>query len=211
MLDSSLAEDQNTGASQREPGSVRLDPITGEKLPAGVEIYPPSFAPKDDISGLQVLIIDGTKFHRDLIKGALASQQIYNFFEASTVAAANSRLIDIDRIDLIILENHLEGETGLAFVQRIRQGETVFDPAIPVVMVSGATDAETVMEARDAGVHEFVCKPFDTGTIVEHVRRPFVHPRMFVRAPNYVGPDRRWERALKRRGGKRSSDKGAVQ
>jgi len=183
-----------------------LDPVTGKPLPPGVEILPPPYAPRQDISGLNVLVIDGNRFHRDLIKSALGSQRIYAFHEAPTISAAKNRMSSIDRIDLIVLENNLEGEDGLSFVKRIRRGETVFEPAIPVVMVTEVRDHDIVMQARNAGVHEFVCKPFDTGTLVEHVRRPFVQPRRFVRAPNYVGPDRRWQREAQKVGGKRIDD-----
>lgn len=176
-------------------------------LPENVEILPPPFAPRDDIGGINVLVIDGIRFHRDLIKSALASQGIWAFYEAPSVAAAKKRVADNERVDLIILENDLDGESGLEFTRRVRQGETTFDPAVPMVMVSSATDEEIVVEARNSGVHEFVSKPFNIGTLVKHVKKPFLYPRSFIVAPGYVGPDRRWERTQKKEGGRRAEDR----
>ena len=70
--------------------------------PRAVKILSPPYAPRESIAGLSVLIIDGTRFHRDLIKRALAAQQVYAFNDAPTVAIANMRMVDVDRIDLII-------------------------------------------------------------------------------------------------------------
>lgn len=182
-------------------------------VPPGVEILPPPHAPRDSIAGITVLIIDGKRFYRDLVRSALASQGIRTFIEAPSVVEAKKRMGDIDQVDLIILEYDLDGENGIEFTRRIRRSQTTFDSAIPVVMVSASTREDLVIEARNAGVHEFVSKPFDIGTVVARVSRPFQHPRKFIVAPNYVGPDRRWERDAndeqRRRAEDRNNDGGA--
>jgi DNA-binding response OmpR family regulator len=48
------------------------------------------------------------------------------------------------------------------------------------------------MHARDAGVNEFVVKPFSTNTLYAKIRATVEHPRAFVELPDgYLGPDRR--------------------
>lgn len=198
MLDT-LTPDGHEAESTTESTHTRRRGDADAVSPVGVEVLPPPFRPRLEINGITVLIVDGTRFHRDLIKSALATQQVYTFYEASTITDAKLSLPAAGDIDLIILENDLEGESGLEFTKRVRFGETTFDPAIPMVMVSAVTNETTVIEARNVGIHEFVSKPFDIGTLVEHARRPFAFPRKFIRAPNYVGPDRRWERSVKKK------------
>jgi len=160
-----------------------------------VEVLPPPFLPRANIHGLRVLIIDPVRFNRDIIKSSLVSAGVSFFVEAASIGQASKRLETVEGIDLIILDEDIGEETGLSFTKRIRHGETTFDPAIPVVMVSAVTSAQQVIDARNAGVHEFVSRPFDMGTLIDRVSKPFLHPRTFIRAPGYVGPDRRWERA----------------
>ncbi|MEQ8665274.1 MAG: response regulator [Rhodospirillales bacterium] len=191
-------------------GSCALKDTDAVTLPAGVEILPPPYAPRDSITGITVLIVDGSRFYRDLIKSAMASQGVWAFIEASTISEAKKRLTDVNQVDLIIIEHELEGEGGIDFSRRVRRSQTTFDAAIPIVMVSAATREDVVVEARNAGVHEFICKPFDIGTVVNRVKRPFEHPRKFVIAPNYVGPDRRWERHSNLDEHRRAEDEGVA-
>lgn len=173
---------------------------------ATIEILPPPFLPRDNIHGLRVLIIDPVRFNRDIIKSSLISKGVSFFVEAASVAQASKRLENVEGIDLIILDNEIGEENGLSFTKRIRHGETTFDPAIPVIMVCAVVDTKQVIDARNAGVHEFVSRPFDMGTLIDRVSKPFLHPRTFIRAPGYVGPDRRWERAKPKEQGRRRND-----
>jgi len=48
-----------------------------------------------------------------------------------------------------------------------------------------------VVEARDAGVHEFLAKPLSAKGLYSRIRSIIERPRPFVRAGQYFGPDRR--------------------
>jgi DNA-binding response OmpR family regulator len=48
-----------------------------------------------------------------------------------------------------------------------------------------------VVDARDAGVTEFVAKPLTAKAVLERIQAVIYRPRPFVRTPNYFGPDRR--------------------
>src|SRR5690606_2302087 len=45
--------------------------------------------------------------------------------------------------------------------------------------------------ARDAGIHEFMVKPFTAGDLLRRVANVTLKPRDWIEAVNYVGPDRR--------------------
>jgi len=58
-------------------------------------------------------------------------------------------------------------------------------------MLTGHTELSRVMEARDAGVHEFLAKLISAKGLYSRIRSIIEHPRPFVRTSTYFGPDRR--------------------
>jgi CheY-like chemotaxis protein len=58
-------------------------------------------------------------------------------------------------------------------------------------MVTGEATAAAIKGARDAGVHEFLRKPYTTGDLFKRVENVALKPRPWVEAVGYVGPDRR--------------------
>jgi DNA-binding response OmpR family regulator len=58
-------------------------------------------------------------------------------------------------------------------------------------MLTGHGEPERVIEARDAGVSEFLVKPFTTKSLYQRIVHLIERPRQFVRSGEYFGPDRR--------------------
>ena len=81
----------------------------------------------------------------------------------------------------------LNGET---LARRIRRSSMACRMS-PIIMVTGEATASTIKGARDAGVHEFLRKPFTTGDLFTRVENVALKPRPWVEAVGYVGPDRR--------------------
>ena len=67
--------------------------------------------------------------------------------------------------DLVILDLVLPGVSGMDIVVAIRTGSQV-----PIVMLSGRTDAGIKREALDLGADDYVTKPFDVGELLARVR-----------------------------------------
>jgi two-component system chemotaxis response regulator CheY len=57
--------------------------------------------------------------------------------------------------------------------------------------MTGFSEKNRVIEARDAGVTEFLVKPFNTRDLYSRMLQIIEKPRQFVRADQYFGPDRR--------------------
>lgn len=106
----------------------------------------------------------------------------------------------------IIFIEHAErgGVDGIEFTRRLRRSEATCRQA-PVIMILTQPTAAAVLGARDAGVHEFLRKPFTTGDLLKRLEAVTLRPRDWVEAVTYVGPDRRrfnsgdYTGALKRR------------
>ena len=81
----------------------------------------------------------------------------------------------------------------------------------PVILITGYSSIPRVNEARNAGVTEFLVKPFTAADISKRISHVINSPRDFVQAREYFGPDRRRRKGddysgPKRRDSERSDD-----
>ena len=90
----------------------------------------------------------------------------------------------------LIFVEHNQLVDGLAFTRRIRRGDLACRQA-PVIICTAEATAEAIFGARDAGVHEFMRKPFNLGDLERRLEAVTLKPRDWVEAVAYVGPDRR--------------------
>ena len=149
---------------------------------------------------LTVMIVDDDRFVRTLMESALRAFGIGEVVAESDGATAIKRLklskVDphkagIHEIDLILSDYRMPSVDGNLFLHWIRTGDQVPDRFVPFIMISGAADREVVEEARDAGVTEFLAKPFSANSLAERFLQVVNKPRPFILARGFFGPDRR--------------------
>jgi DNA-binding NtrC family response regulator len=58
-------------------------------------------------------------------------------------------------------------------------------------VITGYNSLERVKIARDAGVTEFLIKPFKATDVAKRIEHVINHPRDFVSTADFFGPDRR--------------------
>lgn len=106
--------------------------------------------------------------------------------------------------DLVLAELAADGVDGIDFTRRLRRSHLACRQ-VPVIVITGQATAQAILAARDAGVHEFLRKPFTTKDLLRRLEAVTLRPRDWVEAVDYVGPDRRrfnsgdYAGALKRR------------
>ena len=91
---------------------------------------------------------------------------------------------------LIFVEHTTAGVDGLAFCRKLRRSDLICREA-PVIMCTAEATAEAIYGARDAGVHEFMRKPFNIKDLERRLEAVTLKPRDWIEAVAYVGPDRR--------------------
>jgi len=144
-----------------------------------------------NLRAVRILVVDDNRQARELVKSVLASLGAQEIRYAATAHDA-FELLRQEQIDLLILDQNLgEGGEGLELARRIRQDPASPNPFIPILMLTGHADAALVRAARDAGVNEFLAKPFNVAGLIKRLELLIFQPRVFVRSPDYVGPDRR--------------------
>ncbi|HEC90965.1 MAG TPA: response regulator [Alphaproteobacteria bacterium] len=93
--------------------------------------------------------------------------------------------------DIIICDWKMEPLDGIEFARMIRTGSDSPNPYIPIIMLTGFTEAGRVTEARDIGINEFLAKPVSPKSLYARIQGIIEKPRAFVRTASYFGPDRR--------------------
>ncbi|MDP6429536.1 MAG: response regulator [Rhodospirillales bacterium] len=143
-----------------------------------------------NIERLNFLIVDDNKHMTMLVKNLIHALGSRNVNEANDAAEAFTELSHFPA-DLIIVDYHMQPLDGLDFVRLVRTGSDSPNPYVPIIMLTGHTEMSKVMEARDAGVNEFLAKPISARSLYSRIQKIISQPREFVKTRTYFGPDRR--------------------
>ncbi|MBF0561264.1 MAG: response regulator [Alphaproteobacteria bacterium] len=143
-----------------------------------------------NLERLNFLIVDDNKHMRALVKTILHALGTKNVADAADGADAFKELRCFPA-DIIICDWNMSPLDGMDFVRLVRTGKDSPNPFVPIIMLTGHTEMSRVLEARDAGVHEFLAKPISAKGLYARIRSVIENPRPFIRTPSYFGPDRR--------------------
>lgn len=139
---------------------------------------------------LKMLVIDDHRNMRDLMKFILSGLGVGFVATAPDSAAAFSEMRAFAP-DIVFVDWAMEPLDGLDFVRLVRNASDSPDPFVPIVMMSGHTEYGRIIEARDAGVTEFLAKPLSAMKVAQRIENIIHRPRPYVRTGSYFGPDRR--------------------
>ncbi|WP_338545453.1 response regulator [Pseudomonas benzopyrenica] len=121
------------------------------------------------MSKLNVLVVDDAPFIRDLIKKGLR-----NLFPGLVVdEAADGRraqtMLGKQRFDLILCDWEMPGMTGLELLSWFRAQPD--HQGVPFIMVTSRGDKENVVQAIQAGVSDYMGKPFSNEQLAAKVKK----------------------------------------
>lgn len=147
------------------------------------------------LKSFNVMVVDDDKLVQKLVNDVLLKLGFGDVYRAVDGSAALDLLIT-KPVDFIICDWRMKKMDGLKLVRLIRRGGTAANPLIPIIMLTGNAEAHQVLEARDAGVNEYLVKPFTVKELCKHVTEIVDHPRDFVVADQFKGPSRRRKSAV---------------
>jgi DNA-binding response OmpR family regulator len=90
----------------------------------------------------------------------------------------------------MIFVEHCADIDAAVFTRDVRRSDMACRKA-PVIMFAAQATAAAIIGARDAGVHEFLRKPFTIKELMRRLEAVATRPRDWVEGVGYVGPDRR--------------------
>ncbi len=146
-----------------------------------------------NLSALRFLVVEDDLFMCSITSSILRSLGARNIKEAEDAAEAFV-ILDSYNADIIITDWTMTPLDGIEFTDMIRNGENSPNPMVPIIMAAAYSDVAQVMEARDAGITEYVTKPMSPRSLYLRIAEVIEHPRQFVRTDSFFGPDRRRHR-----------------
>ncbi len=111
---------------------------------------------------INILIVDDYKTMLRIIRGLLSQIGFNNIEEAANGAEAIIKLKE-KKFDLIISDWNMEPMTGLELLQNVRADERT--KMTPFIMVTAESKTENVIAAKQAGVSNYIVKPFNAETL----------------------------------------------
>jgi two-component system, chemotaxis family, chemotaxis protein CheY len=107
------------------------------------------------VGSFKVLVVDDSGVIRSIIVRALRAMGVRKIVEAADGEEAWS-LFQENEYGLVITDWHMPIMSGLDLTVRIRTQ----DLEIPIVMVTIVDTKERIVKALEAGVSDYLCKPF---------------------------------------------------
>lgn len=111
----------------------------------------------------RALIVDDSRVARAMIARALGD--VYDISQADSAEAGLLALNDSDPCALLVVDWNMPGMTGVEFVRRLRTSGVY--PELKILMITTEVEAEGMVEALDAGVDEYLMKPFGRDAVLE--------------------------------------------
>ncbi len=118
-------------------------------------------------SGMRILIVDDYSLTRSMVQSILKGAGFQHVVHAENGAAALERL-EQDDFDLVICDWKMPGVTGIEVLQHMRSQPRY--KHIPFLMLTAEAYRSSVEQAMQAGVTDYVVKPFTASTLLEKVR-----------------------------------------
>lgn len=111
---------------------------------------------------MPILIVDDYKTMLRIIRNLLKQLGFNNVDEATDGATALQKLRD-KQYHLIISDWNMEPMSGLQLLKEVRSDNKLKE--LPFVMITAESKSENVVAAKQAGVTNYIVKPFNAATL----------------------------------------------
>jgi CheY-like chemotaxis protein len=143
-----------------------------------------------DFNRLRFLVVDDNAHMRRIVRTLLHGFGTREVYEAEDGAVGLESFTQYSP-DIVITDWVMPMLDGLQMVRKIRQPEGSVNPYVPIIMLSGHSEKKRIIDARDAGITEFMAKPISAKSLYQRVLNVVANPRPFIKTQTYFGPDRR--------------------
>jgi two-component system chemotaxis response regulator CheY len=111
---------------------------------------------------IPILIVDDYKTMLRIIRNLLKQLNFNNVDEATDGSEALRKLRE-KKFGLVISDWNMEPMTGLQLLREVRSDIKLKD--MPFIMVTAESKTENVIAAKEAGVSNYIVKPFNAETL----------------------------------------------
>lgn len=114
--------------------------------------------------GMRILVVDDFQTMRRIVINLLRQLGFTNVVEAADGMLALEKVRD-DNIDLVVSDWNMPNMSGMEFLRALRADEQY--KTLPFIMVTAEGKKENVIAAVQAGVSNYIVKPFNAATLKE--------------------------------------------
>ncbi len=111
---------------------------------------------------MPILIVDDYKTMLRIIRNLLKQLGFTNVDEATDGSAALQKLRDKE-YSLVISDWNMEPMSGMQLLTEVRVDTKLKD--LPFIMITAESKTENVIAAKEAGVSNYIVKPFNAATL----------------------------------------------
>ena len=111
---------------------------------------------------MNVLIVDDYKTMLRILRNLLRQLNFHNVDEANNGAEALKKLRE-EKFGLVISDWNMEPMAGIQLLREVRHDPQL--KSIPFVMITAESKSENVIAAKEAGVSNYIVKPFNAETL----------------------------------------------
>jgi two-component system, chemotaxis family, chemotaxis protein CheY len=115
---------------------------------------------------VRLLVVDDSSTMRRIIRNSLKAGGFDDVVEAENGEGALARL-QAEKVDVVITDWNMPVMTGIELVTAMRGHPTL--KGTPVLMVTTMAEKENILQAMQAGVTNYVVKPFDAATLKKKI------------------------------------------
>jgi len=116
---------------------------------------------------MKVLVVDDYATMRRIIRNLLRQIGYDDIEEAGDGVSALQKLRE-SKFGLIIADWNMEPMTGLQLLKEVRADRKL--SATPFIMVTAESKTENVIAAKEAGVNNYIVKPFNAETLKQKIQ-----------------------------------------
>lgn len=113
-------------------------------------------------TNIPILIVDDYKTMLRIIRNLLKQLNFNNVDEATDGSEALKKLRE-KKFSLVISDWNMEPMTGLQLLREVRSDIKLKE--LPFIMVTAESKTENVIAAKEAGVSNYIVKPFNAETL----------------------------------------------
>ena len=113
-----------------------------------------------------ILIVDDSKFNRDILKEILGEN--YNYLEAENGNQAIQMIGDNLEIDLMLLDINMPQMNGFEVLEMMNKSQCINET--PVIMISSEESVTMMRKAYEMGITDYITRPFDSVIVKKRVQ-----------------------------------------
>jgi two-component system chemotaxis response regulator CheY len=121
---------------------------------------------------INVLIVDDYRTMLRIIRNLLKQLEFNNVDEAMDGQEALAKL-RAGNFGLVISDWNMAPMTGLDLLKEVRADQRLKE--MPFIMITAESKTENVVAAKQAGVSNYILKPFNAETLREKIEKVLVH------------------------------------